>query len=182
MLLNETCSKCPLAVYNDFKIVYPRGDINSKLFIIGEAPGYKERKEGIAFVGKAGQYLESKLEEYRLDKFVYLTNIIKCRPPKNRTPSWKEIHTCSHKLEHEIEVGKPKIILLLGNTALNAFFDMEINGITKLNNKGIIIGDTIILFGVHPSYIIRQPTKEYMYNDLFQKVRDLYKLLINKYI
>ena len=177
-----TCNNCPLAVYNNFEQVKPRGDINSKLFIIGEAPGYKERKEGFVFVGKAGLYLEKHLNKAGLTDFCYLTNVIKCRPPKNRTPKWNELHACRPNLIDEIKRGKPKIILLLGNTAVNAFFNKEVNNITKLHNKGIIVNKTVILFGVHPSHIIENDNYEYMYDKLFNKVRLLYKLLINKYI
>jgi len=177
-----TCNRCPLAIENNFKTVKPRGDITKKLFIIGEAPGYKEQRMGYTFVGKAGQHLQYYINRNGLRKFVYLTNAIKCRPPRNRTPSMHELSICKPRLISELTTGKPKIIILLGNTAVNAFFGKEINNISKLLNKHIFINGTIILFNYHPSYILRNGDAAFEYDKFFSRVRVLYKYFVNKYI
>lgn len=178
----QTCDRCPLAIENNFTMVKPRGNINSKLFFIGEAPGHKEKKLGYTFVGKAGILLQSFIDEYNLNNHCYLTNAIKCRPPRNRTPFMSELDACKPHLIREFRDGKPKIIVLLGNTAINSFFGKEINGVSKLNNKFLIYKKQVIIFAYHPSYIARNPELEYEYHKLFKKIRVLYRYLINKYI
>jgi uracil-DNA glycosylase family 4 len=176
-----TCNGCPLAPLNNFETVKPRGNINGNLFFIGEAPGYKERRVGYTFVGKAGMLLQEYIDLFGFTNVSYLTNSIKCRPPRNRTPLPVELHTCRPRLITEINNGKPKIIVLLGNTAINQYFGKEINSISKLSNHVITVGNRIIVFAYHPSYILRSGD----YNNyvvLFTKIRILYKLLINKYI
>ncbi len=176
------CNRCPLAIFNSFKTVKPRGDITKKLFIIGEAPGYKEQKVGYAFVGKAGEYLQYFINSNGLKSVVYLTNAIKCRPPKNRKPTLKELQTCRPKLLNELAAAKPSIVILLGNTAINSFYNMELNSITKLKDVVIKSGNTIILFNYHPAYILRNPELEVEYDKFFAKVRVLYKYFVNKYV
>lgn len=178
----HTCDNCPLAPLNNFTIVKPRGDIKSGLFFIGEAPGYKERKLGYTFVGKAGMYLQSYVNKYGLNNFAYFTNAIKCRPPNNRTPYDYELKACRPVLIKEIGKGKPTIIVLLGNTAVNQFFNKEINSITKLNNKIIKLGNTFIVFGFHPSYIMRGENMEHHYDKMFKNIKLLYRFFVNKYI
>ena len=177
-----TCDNCPLAPLNNFTIVKPRGNIHGDLFFIGEAPGYKERKLGYTFVGKAGMLLQAFVNEYGFNKVAYFTNSIKCRPPNNRTPYDMELKACRPTLLKEIGNGKPKIIVLLGNTAINQFFNKEINNVTKLNNKVIRIGNSFIFFGFHPAYILRNEELDKIYHSLFRKLRIVYKLFVNKYI
>lgn len=177
----EVCNNCPLAPLNNFTSVKPRGNIDGNLFFIGEAPGYKERKLGYTFVGKAGMLLQAFVNEYSLTDFAYYTNAIKCRPPNNRTPYPIELKTCRPKLLQEIGNGKPSIIVLLGNTAINQFFNAEINNVTKLNNKVIRVGNSFIIFGFHPAYILRSDEYHHYYT-MFKKIRILYKLFVNKYI
>ena len=179
---NNTCDKCPFAIDNNFKKVKGRGNIHSKLFIIGEAPGMTEKRLGKAFVGKAGNLLQSFIEHYNLDGFCYLTNAVKCRPPRNKTPDIDEILICRHNLINEFVEGKPKIIVLLGNSAVNAFYGKEVNNITRLNNKVIVSNNTIIMFGFHPSYILRNHNLRIEYYKMFHKIKVLYKYFVNRYL
>ena len=174
----QTCDKCSLAVENNFKMVAPRGIISRKLFFIGEAPGYKERQLGYTFVGKAGCLLQKFVSEYGLTNYSYFTNAIKCRPPRNRTPYMSEIMTCRTHLLQEMNTGRPKIIVLLGNSAVNSYFGKEINSISKLNNKIIRMGNQYVMFGYHPSFILRDPTYEKEYHKLFKSIKILYKHLV----
>lgn len=178
----KTCDECGLAIDNNFTPVQPRGNIDGKLFFIGEAPGYKEKKLGYTFVGKAGTFLQYYVNKYHFTDIAYFTNAIKCRPPRNRTPFMKEILKCRPHLLNEIVRGKPKIIVLLGNTAVNSFFKAEINSITKLNNKVIKCGDSYILFGFHPSYIMRDTERNHHYEQMFNIISKLYRHLVNPYL
>jgi uracil-DNA glycosylase family 4 len=176
-----TCDRCPLAPLNNFKCVSPRGNIDGKIFFVGEAPGYKEFKIGSTFVGKAGMFLQFYLQSFGLAQFAYLTNAVKCRPPNNRTPLPIELSTCRPKLLAEIEKGKPSIIVLLGNTAINQYFNAPINAVSKLANKVIVHDNKVIVFAYHPSYIMRNGDYD-NYNKLFLLLRLLYIHLVNKYI
>lgn len=177
-----TCNHCPLAPDNNFTAVEARGNIYSKLFFIGEAPGSTDKRLGVTFVGRTGQFLQYYIEKYNLQNTCYLTNAVKCRPPRNRTPSEHELFMCQPRLIDELIKGNPRIIVLLGNTAINQFFGGQINNVSKLNNKFIIIGDKIIIPAYHPSYIMRDEKLYYLYDNLFHDIRILYKYLINPYI
>jgi len=181
-MIEETCDRCSLAIHNNFKIVKPRGNPRSGLFFVGEAPGYKERKLGYTFVGKAGNYLQGFVNEYGLKNFSYFTNAIKCRPPRNETPSQSIISTCRHKLLNELNTNKPAIIVLLGNSAVNSFYNKEVNGISKLHGKIRVYNNVFVVFGFHPSYIMREDDRDHLYHDLFKKIKALYRYNVNKYI
>ena len=162
-------------------MVFSDGNPKSKIMIIGEGPGANEDKEGIPFVGRAGQLLDKMLEAINLDRDnVYITNVVNFRPPDNRRPTDTEIKRYLPFLKKHIEIIKPKIILLLGSTAMNAilknedviskirgkWFDIKINGV-RLN--------TIVSF--HPAYLLRQPDqKRFSWQDL-KMIRDKVKSL-----
>ena len=163
------------------KMVFSDGNPKSKIMIIGEGPGANEDKEGIPFVGRAGQLLDKMLEAINLDRDnVYITNVVNFRPPDNRKPTDTVIKRYLPLLKKHIEIIRPKIILLLGSTAMNAilknedviskirgkWFDIEINGV-RLN--------TIVSF--HPAYLLRQPDqKRFSWQDL-KMIRDKVKSL-----
>ena len=176
-----TCGKCPLAPFNNFEIVKSRGNINGKIFIIGESPGYKDKKLGYAFVGKTGNFVQSFVNDYGLNGLVYFSNAVKCRAPNNRTPYNIELKTCRPRLLDEIGTGKPNIIILLGNTAINQFFGKAINAVSKLNNKVVKYGNTFIIFGFHPAYVMND-NRDHHYHKLFMITRAIYKLKVSKYI
>lgn len=116
------CAKCRLAK-SRINAVPGWGRIDAKIMLIGEAPGRNEDMEGKPFVGSAGKFLNDLLREAELKREdVYITNIIKCRPPNNRAPRDDEIKTCSPYLEKQIKLLKPKLIVLLGNSALRTLF------------------------------------------------------------
>ena len=106
---------------NASNLVFSDGNPNSKVMIIGEGPGANEDKEGLPFVGRAGQLLDKMLHAINLNrKNVYITNVVNYRPPENRKPTEKEVERYLPYLKKHIEIIKPKIILLLGSTAMNA--------------------------------------------------------------
>ena len=161
------CKKCEL--YKTRKNpVFGFGSTNSEIFFIGEAPGRNEDLQGLPFVGRAGKLFDELLNSVDLTrKEVYITNILKCRPPKNRNPLKSEIEQCRGYLEKQIKIIKPKIIVTLGNFASSFVFDLF-----KLNNSKIseIHGkvfqskkedtDIKIIPQYHPAFAIYNPNNK----------------------
>ena len=166
---------------NSKNLVFGDGNINSKIMIVGEGPGANEDLEGKPFVGRAGKLLNTMLEAIKLDRAkVYITNVVNYRPPENRRPSEKEIERYLPYLKSHIEIINPKIILLLGSTALNALIgDEEI--ISKARGKWLQkdIGSIKpwIISSFHPAFLMRQPEqKKLSWIDL-KMIRDKLKIL-----
>ncbi|MCP2505948.1 MAG: NAD-dependent epimerase/dehydratase family protein, partial [Nitrosopumilus sp.] len=117
------CTKCELSVTRN-NAVPGKGNYKSDVIFVGEAPGKNEDMKGEPFIGVAGNKLSAALESAGITRDqVYITNIVKCRPPKNRVPTTIERNTCQNYLKKEIEIIKPKIICILGNTAFNSLLD-----------------------------------------------------------
>ena len=139
--------------------------------IIGEGPGANEDKEGKPFVGRAGKLLDKMLESIKLNrKNVYISNVVNFRPPMNRRPTDDEINRYLPFLEKHIELVDPKILLLLGSTALNAIIGNE-EVISKARGKWISkkIGNSNpkVIASFHPAFLMRQPEqKKYAWKDL----------------
>ena len=145
---------------NAANIVFSDGNPESKIMIVGEGPGANEDKEGLPFVGRAGQLLDKMLASISLDrKNVYITNVVNYRPPENRKPTEKEINRYLPYLLKHIEIVNPKILVLLGSTALNTIIgDEEV--ISKARGKWVNkkIGDcsVSIIPSFHPAFLMRQ--------------------------
>ena len=157
----ENCQNCPLGKTRT-KLVFGCGIPNDKIMLIGEAPGYWEDQKGIPFVGKAGQLLDKILEcqGFSRNKNIYITNTVKCRPPENRVPTPEEKAACRSYLDEQIELLKPRIILLCGGTAVQSFLDTSL-GITKVRGKwfdGPYNSKMMPVF--HPSYLLRNDSRE----------------------
>ncbi len=170
----ENCKKCPLHLTRT-KTVPGEYNINAKIMFIGEAPGKNEDLQGKPFVGKAGKNLDLGLKKINIErKEVFITSILKCRPPNNRNPKIEEIKACSPYLEEQIKIIDPKIIVLLGNFALKYFFDYSITQVhgKKLEKK--YLGKKRIFFPMyHPAAIIyNQKLKEEYYKD-FEKLKKI---------
>lgn len=159
--LCELCNNCSLA-QSRTNIVFSDGIPNSKLMLIGEAPGYNEDKQGKPFVGKAGQLLDKIFASVGLSRKenIYICNTIKCRPPENRDPLPEEKEACRAFLDAQIEILKPRIILLCGKVALNSMLNTTI-GITRVRGKwfeGPYGSKMMPIF--HPSYLLRNDSHE----------------------
>lgn len=155
------CEKCGLCKTRT-NVVFSDGIPNSKLMLVGEAPGYWEDQKGKPFVGKAGQLLDKIFECVGLsrEKDVYICNTIKCRPPDNRNPMPEEKLACREYLDKQIEILKPRIIIVCGNIALNSLLPDE-RGITRARGKwfeGPYGAKMIPMF--HPSYLLRNDSRE----------------------
>ena len=145
-------------------LVFADGNINSKIMIIGEGPGANEDAEGKPFVGRAGKLLDRMLEAIKLDRTkVYISNVVNYRPPANRKPTEIEIERYLPYLKSHIEIINPKILLLLGSTALNALIDNEVV-ISKARGqwiqKGIGSAKPWIIASFHPAFLMRQPEQK----------------------
>ncbi|MBQ4124285.1 uracil-DNA glycosylase [bacterium] len=155
------CKKCSLHLSRT-NIVFSSGTPNGKLMLVGEAPGYWEDQKGEPFVGKAGQLLDKIFDCVGLSRkeHVYICNTIKCRPPENRNPLPEEKEACKEYLEAQIDVLKPKIILICGSVALNSLLPDK-GGITKVRGKwfdGPYQAKMMPIF--HPSYLLRNDSRE----------------------
>ncbi len=147
-------------------IVFSDGNPKSKIMLIGEAPGANEDQEGLPFVGRAGQLLDKMLSSIDLDrKKVYISNIINYRPPENRRPTEDEIKRYLPFISKHIEIIKPKILVLLGSTAMNALIGNDVV-ISKMRGKWIEkqfgTCKTSVIITFHPSFLIRQPAQKKM--------------------
>ena len=160
---------------NSKNIVFSDGDISSPLMIVGEGPGQTEDDQGKPFVGEAGKLLNKMLNAIKIERSkVYITNVVNYRPPDNRKPEPDEILRYSEFLKEHISIFDPKILILMGSTAMEALFGNKIK-ITKSRGewKEIVIKNkvfkTIITF--HPAYLLRQPDqKKFSWQDL-KKIR-----------
>ena len=145
---------------NASKIVFGDGNTESPLMIIGEGPGQKEDELGKPFVGDAGILLNKMLAAININrKDIYITNVVNYRPPSNRKPEMKEIKRYTEFLHEHVDIVKPKILILLGSTAMEAFFGSNLK-ISKERGvwKEILIKDNTFLTMVtfHPAYLLRQ--------------------------
>lgn len=157
----QYCDKCSLSKTRT-NIVFSGGIPNHKMMLIGEAPGYYEDQKGEPFVGKAGQLLDKIFASVGLSrqKDVYICNTLKCRPPENRDPLPEEKEACYPYLEAQIEILKPKIILICGKVALATMLNTG-TGITKVRGKwfdGPFGSKMMPIF--HPSYLLRNDSHE----------------------
>ena len=151
---------------NASNMVFSDGNPKSKIMLIGEAPGANEDQEGLPFVGRAGALLDKMLAAINLDrKKVYISNIINYRPPDNRRPTDEEIKRYLPFITKHIEIISPKILVLLGSTAMNALIGNEVV-ISKMRGKWIEkkFGNckTSVLVTFHPAFLMRQPAQKKM--------------------
>ena len=151
---------------NAKNIVFGDGNPKSKIMLIGEAPGANEDQEGLPFVGRAGILLDKMLAAINLNrKKVYISNIINYRPPENRRPTEKEIKKYLPFILRHIEIINPKILVLLGSTAMNALIGSDVV-ISKMRGRWIEkkFGNckTSVIITFHPAFLIRQPAQKKM--------------------
>ena len=162
-------------------IVFADGNPKAKIMLIGEGPGSNEDQEGLPFVGRAGALLDKMLASINLDrKKVYITNVVNYRPPENRRPTEEEIDRYLPYLKKHIEIINPKILVLLGSTALNALIGNEVV-ISKARGKWIEkqFGEckTSIIVTFHPAFLMRQPAQKKMAWIDLKMIRDKIKKL-----
>ena len=148
------CQKCPLS--QERKIAVPgEGNSEAELMFVGEAPGHDEDVQGKPFVGRAGQLLTKIINAMGYQRQeIYITNVIKCRPPQNRTPYKKELEQCTPYLLEQIEMIDPKVIVALGKVAADFFIESELS-MSLLRGNFYEFKKIRVMPTFHPSYIIR---------------------------
>ncbi len=157
------CTACVLCESRT-QTVFGEGDPDAPIMFIGEGPGQNEDEQGRPFVGRSGDLLEKQIQAMGFQRSqIYIANVVKCRPPKNRTPLADEVQACSGYLRRQIEVIRPKVIITLGGPAAKLVLGVD-QGITRI--RGMWHEYTGVQPGVpvmptfHPAYLLRQYTKE----------------------
>lgn len=164
------CHRCKLAGGRK-TIVFGEGNPRAALVFIGEGPGADEDEQGRPFVGRAGQLLNRMIQAIGLKREeVYICNVVKCRPPGNRTPEKDEIDTCSPFLVRQVEAIQPRLICCLGAPAMRTVLGIK-EGIMKVRGQFFEYGGTKALVTVHPAYILRNPREEKILREDFEKIR-----------
>ncbi len=169
------CTKCDLCKTRT-NAVPGKGNFQSDVIFVGEAPGKNEDQNGEPFIGVAGKKLSVALEEAGISRDdVYITNIVKCRPPNNRVPTTNERDTCKEYLKQEIAIINPKLICILGNTAFNSILGGS--EITKFRGKVVRKDNLLYFLTIHPAATIyNQKLIDVLKNDivkLFDLIKDL---------
>lgn len=174
-----SCLKCPLHQTRN-NVVFGNGNPNAEIMIIAEAPGFYEDKSGIVFQGKSGELLDKILAAsgFNRNEHIYISNIVKCRPPNNREPNDTEKTACLPYLDMQIELIDPKIIILLGATALKGLINPNAK-ITQIRGQWIDWKDRLVMPTYHPSALLRnQNLKRPVWED-FKSVVAKYRELVN---
>ncbi|MDT7809306.1 MAG: uracil-DNA glycosylase [Acidobacteriota bacterium] len=165
------CVRCPLHEGRK-TIVHTEGHPTARLMFVGEAPGADEDASGRPFVGRAGQLLNKIIEAIGLKRDdVLIGNVNRCRPPANRTPTTEEARTCKPFLLREINIARPDVIVVLGNTAMKNLLDTK-EGITRLRGQFQDYRGIKVMPTFHPAYLLRDPSKKREVWDDMKKVRD----------
>jgi uracil-DNA glycosylase family 4 len=178
----KDCKKCKLSEQRT-QVVFGDGNPDTGIMFVGEAPGADEDVEGKPFVGKAGKLLTQELERVGLlrQRDYYITNVVKCRPPDNRTPEEQEMITCSYILKEEIKLIKPKLVIALGRTAAVGLSGIKQISPTKVRGSFILANlkspvlapGTKIFVTYHPSYLLRNPNELSNFREDILKIKNL---------
>lgn len=149
------CKKCPLHETRH-NVVFGEGNFKNRIMFIGEAPGFNEDMQGKPFVGRAGTFLNELLKDAGLEREdIYITNILKCRPPNNRDPTEEEIKLCSPYLNNQIKVIKPKLIITLGNYSTKyilKMFSISPQSISRIHGQIYEVNNLFYHLKIIPSY------------------------------
>jgi DNA polymerase len=168
-LLVSKCQNCPLH-HSRVKSVPGEGPENARIMFIGEGPGFHENQQGRPFVGQAGKFLDELLSVSGLKReTVFITNVVKCRPPGNRDPQPEELQACSVYLDRQIELINPEIIVTLGRFSMAKFFgQVKISQIHGIMRK---IGERYVVAMYHPAAALHQPALKNTLLDDFSKLK-----------
>ena len=168
------CQRCKLAGGRK-TIVFGQGNAHAELVFVGEGPGADEDEQGLPFVGRAGKLLNRMIQFVGMKREeVYICNIVKCRPPANRTPEKDEIETCSPFLFRQLQAIKPRLICCLGAPAMKTLLGIK-EGITRVRGQFFEYAGTKAFVAYHPAYILRNPREEKILREDFEKIRDFLK-------
>lgn len=166
----QNCRRCPLS-YSRKNAVPGEGPANAEIMFIGEGPGFYENEQGRPFVGQAGKYLDELLQKIGLKRTeVYITNVVKCRPPANREPQEEELVACREFLERQIRVIQPRVIITLGRFSMGRYFkDAKIS---LVHGNAVWVKGQMIIPMYHPAAGLHQPALKASIEKDFLKVPD----------
>jgi len=172
--LGEDCTRCKLHKLGRKQIVFGVGNPRAELMFIGEGPGADEDQQGEPFVGRAGQLLNKMIEAMGLKRSeVYIANVVKCRPPGNRTPERDECETCMPFLMRQVEAIGPKVIVALGAVAAKNLLQMN-SSMGEMRSRSYDFRGARLFVTYHPAYLLRDPRqKAEAWRDLQQAMRFL---------
>lgn len=164
----RVCTGCPL--HQTRKHAVPgEGPFDAEIMFIGEAPGFHENEQGRPFVGAAGSFLDSMLASIEMDRSnVYITNIIKCRPPRNRDPEPREMQACNGFLEEQISTINPKVIITLGRFSMARYFPDA--RISRIHGQAQRIHGRLIIPMYHPAAALHQPSLRKVVEEDFRQI------------
>jgi DNA polymerase len=170
------CTRCPLSDSRT-QVVFGVGNPDADLLLVGEAPGFHEDRQGLPFVGQAGQLLDRLLDGVGLTRDgVYVANVLKCRPPANRDPSPDEIAACEPHLFRQIELIEPSVVATLGNFATKLLSGRQL-GITRVHGQEqsvTVAGRTVLLYPLfHPAAALYTPSMLKILEDDFARIPEL---------
>jgi uracil-DNA glycosylase len=171
--IGEDCTRCALHA-GRHKLVFGDGSPNARILFVGEGPGADEDAQGIPFVGKAGQLLNNMIAAMGLKREeVYIANVVKCRPPSNRTPEPDEANTCSPFLFRQIDVIRPEVLVALGATAATYLLGQR-QPLAGLRGRVHAFRGTKLIVTYHPAFLLRDPRqKKEAWADLQIAMREL---------
>lgn len=165
----ERCTDCALH-HSRVKAVPGEGPENASIMFIGEGPGFHENQQGKPFVGQAGKFLDELLANAGVKREeVFITNVVKCRPPGNRDPQPEELEACGKYLDRQIELINPKIIVTLGRFSMAKFFGSV--KISQIHGKSKKVDDRIIVAMYHPAAALHQPALKSTLLEDFTKLK-----------
>jgi uracil-DNA glycosylase family 4 len=172
--LHQLITRCPDCELSQTRTqaVPGEGPANAELMFIGEAPGYYEDKSGQPFVGNAGKFLDELLGHAGLKRDdVYITNVVKCRPPQNRDPLKPEIDACDNWLRQQIEIIEPRVIVTLGRISMGTFIAGE--SISKIHGQPRTIDGRLIVPMFHPAAALHQERFRSLIVDDFKRLPEI---------
>jgi uracil-DNA glycosylase len=166
----KDCQRCALASSRT-QVVFGSGNSEADILFVGEAPGYYEDKEGQPFVGAAGQLLERLLQEIGLQRSeVFIANVLKCRPPKNRDPRPEEVDACKPYLFRQIDIIQPRVTCTLGNFATQLLLGKKI-GVTKVRGQHFQVQNFFVFPMLHPAAALHRENLREAVREDFRNLR-----------
>lgn len=174
-----SCNSCGLR-RGCSQVVYGHGDTGALIMLVGEAPGAEEDSRGIPFVGSAGQLLDRILLSVNIERSeVYITNIVKCRPPGNRLPVSDEVKQCITHLEKQIDTIDPRIIVCLGSLSTRTLIDKDAR-ITRIRGQWVQKNSRLYMPTFHPAALLRDPGKKRPVWEDFKQIEAKYREILNE--
>lgn len=171
--IGPACARCKLCTLGRSTVVFGSGSPKARLMFVGEAPGEDEDRQGLPFVGRAGQLLTRIIEAIGMTREqVYIANVIKCRPPENRNPEPDEVAACSPFLFHQVQTVDPLVIVALGKFAAQCLLQTT-DPITRLRGREFDFQGRTLIPTFHPAYLLRNPAAKREVWDDMKKVRAL---------